>query len=224
MRLLIADDSLIARTGLTTILTGLRHEIVGYAERAEQVLPLVARTLPDLVVMDIHMPPTLTDEGIRLAAAIRDRHPRVAVLVVSQDVEPAYAGTLLSTGVKRVGYLLKDRVFTPRVLQEAMNQIVAGGTAIEEELVAQLLRRPGDAALDTLTARELDVLKLMAQGLTDQGIAERLGVGRETVSSHVKQIFHKLGLPRAATDNRRVQAVLEYIRRRPGSDPPLPSR
>jgi DNA-binding NarL/FixJ family response regulator len=215
MRLLIADDSFIEGTGLTTLLTGMGHQVLGTAVRAEQVLPMVARTMPDLVVMDIRMPPTNTDEGIRLTAAIRDRHPSIAVLVLSKYVEPSYAATLLAGGVTRIGYLLKDNVSRPAVLQDAMTRIVAGGTAIEEELVAQLLRRPGDAALDSLTAREVEVLKLMAQGLSDRGIADRLGVSTATVSTHGQQTFYKLGLPKAKSDNRRVQAVLEYIRRTP---------
>lgn len=215
MRTVIADDLLIHSAGITELLKRMGHEVVGTAVRAEQVLPLVARTLPDLVVMDIRMPPTGTDEGIRLTATIRERHPRVAVLVLSEHVEPSYAATLLARGVQRIGYLKKENVSRPAVLQEAMTLIAEGGTAIEEELIAELLRRPGDAAIASLTQRETDVLKLMAQGLSDQGVADRLGVSKATVRTHAQKVFDNLGLPQTAHDNRRVQAVIAYLRRTP---------
>jgi DNA-binding NarL/FixJ family response regulator len=214
MRLIIAEDALLVREGLTRLLAGLGHQVVATATRAEQVLSLVARHLPDVVIMDIRMPPTQTDEGIRLALAVRERHPAVAVLVLSQYSEPAYAATLLDAGTGKVGYLLKDRLLDRHVLNEAIRRLSAGGVVIEPLLVGDLLRRPrAEDPVGSLTDRERDVLALMAEGLSDRGIAERLSVSTTTVGTHIQSLFRKLELPRQPTDNRRVAAVLAYLRR-----------
>jgi DNA-binding NarL/FixJ family response regulator len=210
---MLADDSLLVREGLARVLTRLAHQVVATASHADQVLGLVNRHRPDAIVMDIRMPPTHTDEGLRLTAKIRERHPLIAVLVLSQYVEPAYAATLLEEGGARVGYLLKDSVFAPATVDEALRRLHEGGTVLDPDLVRHLIRTPrSDDPLGRLTSREIDVLALMAQGLSDRGIAERLHLSQPTVSTHSQNLFRKLDLPNDPTDNRRVNAVLRYLR------------
>ncbi|GII63996.1 DNA-binding response regulator [Sphaerisporangium krabiense] len=212
MRLIIAEDSLLAREGLNRLLGGLGHQVVATATRAEQVLGLVARHAPDAVVLDIRLPPTFTDEGLRLAAAIRRRHPRVAVLILSHYLENSYAAALLENGAARLGYLLKERLLDAAMLDEVLRRLHGGGTAVDPDVVAHLLapRREHDA-LARLTGRERDVLALMAQGLSDRGIADRLALSVTTVGTHTHNVFRKLGIGDAPASNRRVNAVLAYL-------------
>ncbi|GGK70157.1 DNA-binding response regulator [Sphaerisporangium melleum] len=217
MRLIIADDSLLVREGLARVLTALGHEVVAAACRAEQVLGLVARHRPDLVILDVRLPPTLTDEGLRLAAAIQRRHAGVPVLILSHYVESSYVTALLDSARAGVGYLLKDRVTDPDMLDEVLAHLRRGGNAVDPEVVAHLLAapRPADPLL-LLSEREREVLALMAQGLSDRGIAERLTVAVTTVGTHIRSIFHKLGLVEEPSSNRRVTAVLTYLTGRDG--------
>jgi DNA-binding NarL/FixJ family response regulator len=213
MRLVIAEDSLLVRQGLTALLAGLGHQVCGVAVRAEQVAPLVARARPEIVVLDVRLPPTFTDEGIRLATRIRERYPRIGVLVLAQHVEPAFAD-LLARSSPRVGYLLKDRVFAASDLDAALRHIHDGGTVIDEDLVAELMAARGvDHSLDSLTERERDVLALMARGLSDRGIAEHLSVSPATVDTHVRSVYRKALVSDDPSGNKRVNAVLAYLRR-----------
>jgi DNA-binding NarL/FixJ family response regulator len=174
---------------------------------------LVEREQPDAAIIDIRLPPTHSDEGLRAATEIRARFPSVALLVVSQYVEAEYALRLIAGDERRVGYLLKDRILEPRQLTDAIRRIVEDEVVVDPALVAQLLGRQRlPDPLDELTARERDVLALMAEGLTDRGIATRLFVTPKTVETHIRHIFSKLDLPETALDNKRVHAVLTYLR------------
>lgn len=215
LRVLVVEDSLLVREGIIRLLGTRGHDVVATATRAEQVLGQAARHRPELVLMDIRLPPTFTDEGIRLSVAVRDRLPRTAVLVLSQYAEPAHATTLLQHDPRAVGYLLKDRILDAGVLDAAIDRVVAGETVIDPAVVAGLVGRSRPASpLDELTGRERDTLALMAEGLSDRGIAERLGVSATTVGTHVQAVFRKLRLPGSSGDNRRVLAVLTYLRER----------
>jgi DNA-binding NarL/FixJ family response regulator len=211
MRVAVADDSPIVRGGVSRLLAEAGIEVCAEAEDATELLEAVERTLPDVVVADIRMPPTFTDEGLRAAAEIRSRHPEVAVLVLSQYVDSDYALTLLRGG-ERCGYLLKERITRGDDLVLAVERLARGETVVDRDLVEQLVdrnRRPDPLA--ELTGRERDVLALMAEGLTDRGIAERLWLSPKTVESHVRHILQKLGLPEHHSRNRRVEAVLAYL-------------
>ena len=213
MRVVIADDSLLVREGLLRLFGHLGWEVSGTAVRAEQVLSMVARSRPDVVLLDVRMPPTFTDEGVRLAEVIRERHPAVAVLVLSQAVEPAVAAVLMRDGGHKIGYLLKDRLFDAGLLDEALGRLVAGETVLDADLVELSIGRAGaGSSLQELTQRERDVLALMAQGLSDRGIADRLSVAMPTVDTHVRNVYRKLSIPAGEADNRRVSAVLTYLR------------
>jgi DNA-binding NarL/FixJ family response regulator len=168
---------------------------------------------PDLAIVDIRMPPTHSDEGLRAAQEIRERHPRTAVLVLSQYVESGYALELLADSAEGVGYLLKDRVSDVKDFAAAAKRVASGGTALDPEVVSRLVgRRKGTGPLDELSAREREVLELMAEGRSNQGIAERLVVTERAVEKHITSIFGKLNLPAAPADHRRVLAVLAYLR------------
>jgi DNA-binding NarL/FixJ family response regulator len=213
MRLVIAEDSLIFREGLTKVLEDRGHQVLATAAHADQVLAMVARHHPDVLLMDIRMPPTHTDEGLRLAVTVHTRHPTVGVLVLSQYEAASYAANLLDGGAKRTGYLLKDTVLDATILEEALHRVHSGGTVIDPALVSQLMNvRRQDDPLDLLTARERDVLALMAQGLSDRGIADRLHVSVTTVGTHTQHLFRKLALTEDPVGNRRVTAVLRYLR------------
>jgi DNA-binding NarL/FixJ family response regulator len=213
VRLAIAEDSLLVREGLVRILRDAGFDVVGEAATAEDLLALVERERPDAALVDIRLPPTYGDEGLRAAAEIRMRMPAVALLVLPQYVEAEYALRLLEGSERSVGYLLKDSVLDADQLTEAITRIVAGGVVVDPALVAQLLdRRRRADPLDELTSREREVLSLMAEGLTDRGIAERLYVTPKTVETHIRHIFQKLSLPESALDNKRVHAVLTYLR------------
>jgi DNA-binding NarL/FixJ family response regulator len=212
MRVILADDLLLIREGLTRLLEGLGHYVLAQVDRPEPLLTEVAQHQPDIVLIDIKMPPTYTDEGLRAAAAVRRQHESVGVLVLSQYVVADYATELLEQAPTRAGYLLKDRLLDAHTLDDALRRIAAGETVIDPELVRVLLQSANRAGpLATLSTRENQVLDLMAQGLSDRGIAERLVISLNTVGTHIQRIFTKLGLPRTANDNRRVHATLTWL-------------
>jgi DNA-binding NarL/FixJ family response regulator len=213
LRLAIAEDSLLVREGLVRILRDAGFEVVGDVATVDELVTLVEGEHPDAALIDIRLPPTHTDEGLRAAAEIRRRSPSIALLVLSQYVEAEYALRLLEGDERGVGYLLKDRILEVQQLTEAITRVVLGGVVVDPELVAQLLERRRRAdPLDELTSREREVLSLMAEGLTDRGIAQRLYVTPKTVETHSRHIFQKLSLPESALDNKRVHAVLTYLR------------
>jgi DNA-binding NarL/FixJ family response regulator len=213
MRVVIADDAALLREGMARLLAEAGLEVGGEAGDAAELLALVEREQPDVAIVDIRMPPSHTDEGLVAAAAIRRRFPDVGVLVLSQYVEPGYAMQLVDGGGGGCGYLLKDRIMHASELVAAVERVAAGETVVDPELVQQLLaRRRSPHPLDTLSEREREVLGLVAEGLTDRGIAERLWLTPRTVETHVRHILMKLDLPAGASNNRRVQAVLAYLR------------
>ena len=212
MRIVIAEDSVLLREGLIRLLVDAGEEVVGTAGDADEALAAIEALRPDIAVLDVRMPPTHTDEGLRAALSVRSRWPRVAVLVLSQWVEERYAAELLAGTTAGVGYLLKDRVADVRDFVEAVRRVGTGGTALDPEVVSQLLatsrrRNP----LEALTPRETDVLKLMAEGRSNSAIAAALVVSDGAVEKHVSNIFMKLDLPPADSDHRRVLAVLRYL-------------
>jgi len=213
VRVTIADDSVLLREGLTRILAERGFEVVAAAADGEELLRAVELDPPDVALLDIRMPPTHTDEGIEAAREIRRRFPAVAVIVLSQYVDADYALRLLDGGESRSGYLLKDRIMDADELVTAVRRVADGETVVDRELVAGLLGRPrSEAPLEGLTDREREVLGLMAEGLTDRGIAARLWVTPKTVETHVRHILRKLDLPEGTAHNRRVHAVLAYLR------------
>jgi DNA-binding NarL/FixJ family response regulator len=213
VRVVIADDTALLRQGLVRLLRDAGIEICGECGDAEALLRLVEDARPDVAIVDIRMPPTHTDEGLVAAAAIRERHRDVGVLVLSQYVEASYALRLVEGADGRCGYLLKDRVTDAAELVDALERVAAGEVVVDRELVEQLLaRRRSPDPLEELTAREREVLRLMAEGLTDRGIAERLWVTPKTVETHIRHILRKLDLPSGAAHNRRVHAVLAHLR------------
>lgn len=215
MRVVLADDSVILREGLARLLGEQGFDVVGQVGTAPALLAAVARLEPDVAIVDIRMPPSHTDEGLVAAEDLRLRHPAVGVLVLSQYVEAEYAVRLLERGEQGAGYLLKDQVLDVRQIAEAVRRVGEGGSVVDAALVAQLVERPRDnGGLAKLTERERDVLELIAQGLSDRGIGERLFVTTKTVETHVRHIFAKLDLPRGTAENRRVHAVLAFLRER----------
>jgi len=211
MRVVLAEDSVLLRAGLTKLLTDGGFEVVAAVPDADRLLAAVDEHRPDVVVVDVRMPPTHTDEGIRAALVIRRQHPKIAVCVLSQYVEERYATDLLSVDTAGVGYLLKDRVAQVSDFLDALRRVAAGGTALDPEVVAQLLVRRRDDPMERLTPREQDVLRLMAEGRSNNGITEALRVSHSAVEKYVSNIFAKLDLPPTDTDHRRVLAVLKYL-------------
>ena len=217
MRVVIAEDSVILRDGLTHLLTLRGHEVAAAVGDGAGLLEAAARHRPDVVVADIRMPPTFTDEGIRAALALRARDPGVGILVFSQYVESGFAARLLGGGAQGIGYLLKDRVADVSEFVEALGRVAAGGTALDPEIVTSMLRPHRDRGLASLTPRERDVLALMAEGRSNGAIARTLTVSDGAVEKHIGNVFGKLGLtsePGAADEHRRVMAVLRYLRER----------
>ena len=213
MRVVVADDVMLTREGIVRLLEDAGLEVVAQAEDAGGLLRHVRGTRPDAVVVDIRMPPTHTDEGLAAAQEIRETYPDVAVLVLSEHVEPAYAMRLLEEHPERVGYLLKERVFDVVVLVDALRRLADGETVVDPTIVSRLLgRRRRVDPLESLTPREREVLGLIAEGLTNKGIAARLFVTQRTVEAHVKEIFLELGLDASPDSHRRVLAVLAYLR------------
>ena len=212
MRIVIAEDAAVIRAGLAEILTDRGHEIVAAVGDAEALKDAVAASQPDVAIVDVRMPPGHTDEGLRAAIAIRRDHPGVGILVFSQYIETRYAADLLATGSGGIGYLLKDRVANVAEFTDAITRIAAGGTALDPEVVSGLLSASRHVStLSTLTAREHDVLALMAEGRSNSAIADRIIVSERAVEKHISNIFTKLGLPPSDSDHRRVLAVLAYL-------------
>ena len=213
MRIVVADDAVILREGLALLLRQAGFEVVGPAADAEGLYLMVEYHRPDVVIVDIRMPPTYTDDGLQAARTIRRRWPGTGILVLSQYVRPAYALELLSDGAGGVGYLLKERVSDLRELSSAIERIAAGGSVLDPKVVEQLVGRPrhGTDQLGQLTWRERQVLALMAEGRSNKAIAEQLVVTEHTVEKHVKNIFATLGLPPSAEEHRRVMAVLTFL-------------
>jgi DNA-binding NarL/FixJ family response regulator len=215
VRIVIAEDSVLLRDGLIRMLSDHGHEIVGSVEDAVGLVDLVESESPDLVVLDVRMPPTHTDEGIRAALELRARRPDLPVLVLSQYVEENYASELLSGDLSGVAYVLKDRVTEVGEFLETVDRIADGGTAIDPEVVSQLLARTRrQEPLSDLSPREREVLGLMAEGRSNGAIASALFITERAVEKHVKSIFQKLRLPPAETDHRRVLAVVRYLEAR----------
>jgi DNA-binding NarL/FixJ family response regulator len=213
MRVVVADDAVILREGLARLLQEAGFEVVGLASDADELCALVERTQPDVAIVDIRMPPTHTDEGLRAAKLIRGRWPQVGILVLSQYVQARYAVELLAGGTERVGYMLKDRVSDLEELSASVRRIGDGGSVLDPAVVAQLVgqRRKGNTPLEDLTERELDVLALMAEGRSNKAIAERLFITEHTVEKHVRNIFATLRLPQSDDDHRRVLAVVTFL-------------
>ena len=213
MRIVIAEDSVLLRRGAVRLLEDAGFEVVGEAGDAEELLRKVRAHRPDVAVVDIRMPPTHLDEGLRAAQVIRDELPGVGVLMLSQYVEERFVSALLEHGAAGVGYLLKDRVADVDRLTDAIRQVAAGGSVLDPEVIAHMLGRRGeDGPIETLTGREREVLGMMAEGRTNRAIAGRLHLSERGVERHVTAIFSKLDLPTTDQDHRRVLAVLAYLR------------
>lgn len=212
MRIVIGEDSALFREGLASLLIDAGHEVVGKAPDATELLGAVDREKPDLAIVDIRMPPDRTDDGARAARALRESYPTLGIVLLSQHLETRHSVELASGGY--FGYLLKDRVFDVDDFLDALRRVASGGSALDPEVVARLLRpaRPGDP-LASLTARESEVLALMAEGRTNKGIAQRLWLTDRTVETHVSSILAKLGLADTPEDHRRVLAVLAWLDR-----------
>lgn len=214
LRVVVAEDSMLIREGLARLLTEAGFEVVGKAGSAEELLLKVRSYAPDVAITDIRMPPTQTDEGLRAAQEIREKHPRTGVLVLSQHVEPRYAMRLLADSAEGLGYLLKDRVVDLDEFASAIRRIASGGSALDTTVIAQLMgRQRPDNPLHELSPREREVLEQMAQGRSNQAIAEQLYVTVASVEKHVTSIFSKLGLSASGADHRRVLAVLRFLDR-----------
>jgi DNA-binding NarL/FixJ family response regulator len=212
MRIVVADDSVLLREGMVRLLVEAGFEVVGQAGDAEDLLRKVRAHKPDLAMVDVRMPPTHTDEGLRAAREIRAELPGVGVLMLSQYVEEAYARELLADDAAGLGYLLKDRISDVEVLVDALNRISAGGSALDPEVVSRMLgRQRRDDPLESLTPREREVLALMAEGRSNSAIAEHMVVTERAVEKHVTSIFGKLDLPPKPDDHRRVLAVLAFL-------------
>jgi DNA-binding NarL/FixJ family response regulator len=213
VRVVVADDAVILREGLERLLTEAGFEVVGLAADADELFGLVEEHRPDVAIVDIRMPPTHTDEGLRAAREIRSRWPGTGVLVLSQHVRASYALELLADGSEGVGYLLKDRVADLAELSASVKRVATGGSALDPIVVEQLVGRPrgGDSLLEQLTDREREVLALMAEGRSNKAIAQRLFVTEHTVEKHVKSIFGTLRLPPSPDDHRRVLAVVTFL-------------
>jgi len=213
MRVVVGEDQPIMRVGVVHILEGAGFEVVGEAEDAEELLRIVEAEQPDVVITDIQMPPTSTDDGIEAAKAIRSAWPGIGVVVLSQFLEAQYVLALVSEGAEGLGYLLKDRVGDLDLFTDAVRRVANGGSALDPEVVRRMVERPRkESPIDQLTPREREVLGLIAEGLSNQGIARRLVVSVPAVERHVTGIFNKLDLRQTSEDHRRVLAVLEYLR------------
>jgi DNA-binding NarL/FixJ family response regulator len=216
VRVVIAEDHALLRAGIVALLREQEIEVVAEADDGEGLLRVVAGHKPDLAIVDVRLPPTFTDEGVRAAIAARERQPGLAVLILSQYVEPVYTAELLSGGEGGVGYLLKERVGDVRGFVEAVRRVADGGTALDREVVAELVQARGaqgaDERLELLTPRERETLALMAEGRTNAAIARAMVVTPGAVEKHVSNVFAKLDLPATDDDHRRVLAVLAYLR------------
>jgi DNA-binding NarL/FixJ family response regulator/class 3 adenylate cyclase len=213
MRVVVADDSLLLREGVVRVLKDGGFNVIAQAGDGEELVAAVARDVPDVVVTDIRMPPSYTDEGLVATHKIRERFPEVGVLLLSQYVETEFAVELVSAGAARLGYLLKDRVANVQEFTDSVRRVGKGGSVIDPEVVSRLVERPRVASpVDDLSSRERDVLSMMAEGRSNAGIAESLSLSAKSVEGHVRNIFGKLGLVDAPDDHRRVLAVLSYLK------------
>jgi DNA-binding NarL/FixJ family response regulator len=210
MRIVIAEDNALLREGLVMLLQSAGHEVVDHAANGPEIVPMLIKHRPDVAVLDVRLPPSFSDEGLRAAIEARQHLPELPVLVLSQYVEQAFARELLSAGAQGTGYLLKDRVGRVEEFLEALDRVAAGGTALDPEVVSQLMGRR-TSPLDGLTPREREVLELMAQGLDNPTIARQLVITERAVTKHTGNIFRKLDLPPTDSGHRRVLAVLAYI-------------
>ena len=215
MRVVIAEDNALLREGLVAMLRERAIDVVATAEDGDGLVRIVAGHKPDLAIVDVRLPPTFTDEGIRAAIEARARLPGLGILILSQYVEPVYTQELLAAGDGGIGYLLKERVGEVRAFLDAVSRVAAGGTALDREVVAQLMGartvRPGEARLELLTPREREVLELIAEGRTNAAIARAMVITPGAVEKHVSNIFAKLSLPATDDDHRRVLAVLAFL-------------
>jgi DNA-binding NarL/FixJ family response regulator len=212
VRVVIAEDLTLLREGLAALLSECGHEVVATVGDGERLVAAVEEHCPDLALVDVRMPPTQTDEGVKAAVEVRRTHPETAVLILSQYVEERYAAELLEGGGRGVGYLLKDRIADVETFLGAIDRVACGGTVIDPEVIAQLLvRQQRDNPLDRLTPRETEVLALMAEGHTNASIVERLDISHSAVEKHVRKVFAKLSLTDDDQHHRRVLAVLTYL-------------
>ena len=211
MRIVIAEDNALLRDGITMLVGSAGHEVVGSAVNGPEIVPTVIRQRPDIAVLDVRMPPSFTDEGLRAALEIRAQMPGLPILVLSQYVEQAFARELLAAGAEATGYLLKDRVGRVEEFLDAIDRVAAGGTALDPEVVSSLMGRRS-SPLDALTPREREVLELMAQGLDNPAIARQMVITERAVTKHAGNIFRKLDLPLTDSGHRRVLAVLAYLK------------
>jgi DNA-binding NarL/FixJ family response regulator len=213
VRVVIADDNLLMREGIASLLRRAEIEVVGEAGDAAELLRAVEEHAPDAAIVDVRMPPTHTDEGLRAAQEIRARHPRTGIVILSQTVEAGTALQILAERPEGLGYLLKDRVTDVADFAGTLRRVAAGGCALDAQVVTQLLASPPDGGrLATLSPRERDVLALVAEGRSNKGTGDRLGVTERAVQKHVTSIFDKLELEAGESDNRRILAVLSYLR------------
>jgi DNA-binding NarL/FixJ family response regulator len=213
MRVVLADDTMLLREGVAMLLGEAGFDVAGQAGTAEDLIVAVGEHKPEVAIVDLRMPPTHTDEGLQAALAIRAKHPKVGVLVLSQHADIGLAMKLLDGGAEGVGYMLKDRVSDLEDFADAIRRVAAGGSALDPTIVSQLLSKRREAGpLDDVTAREREVLELMAEGRSNQGIADRLEISERGVQKHVTSIFEKLGIPAGTDDHRRVLAVLTFLR------------
>jgi DNA-binding NarL/FixJ family response regulator len=210
MRIVIAEDLRLLRDGIASLLADDGHEVVAAVGDGEALLEALEEHEPDLAIVDVRMPPTQTDEGVRAAVEARRRRPDAAILILSQYVEERYASEVLSSGARGIGYLLKDRVADAREFVAAATRVAAGGTVIDPEVVSQLIGRR-QRPIDALTPREREVLALMAEGHSNSSIVEKLEISQSAVEKHVRKVFTKLGLPETEHHHRRVLAVLTYL-------------
>jgi DNA-binding NarL/FixJ family response regulator len=213
LRVVVADDAALFREGVARVLADAGFEVVAKVGDARELLARVHADPPDVVVVDIRMPPTHTTEGLDAARALGESHPGIGVLVLSAHIEPHYAVQLIESGARGAGYLLKERVADVEELGEAVRRVAAGGLVVDPAVVALLVgRRRKHSPLDDLTAREREVLEVMAEGRSNQAICQRLHLSPKTVEAYVRAVFTKLGLHQGSDDNRRVLAVLAYLR------------
>ncbi len=212
MRIVIADDSALMREGIVAFLRRAAFDVVAQAASGEELLREVEEHVPDMAIIDIRMPPTFTDEGLRAAHEIRERFPEIGIVILSQHVETGTATRLLAESPGRLGYLLKDRVGDIDEFAASLRSVAAGGSALDPQIVDRLLaRRRDDGPLASLSAREREVLELVAEGRSNKAIGDRLGLSQRGVQKHVTAVFAKLGLAADDDDNRRILAVLEYL-------------
>jgi DNA-binding NarL/FixJ family response regulator len=213
VRVVIADDSILVREGIAALLTRAGVDVVAQTESPEELLRAIDAHLPDVAIVDVRMPPTQTDEGLRAAYEIRARHPQIGIVILSQHVEVGIATRLLAETPEHLGYLLKDRVGNAEAFVGALHRVADGGSALDPEVVSGLFARPReDGPLQTLTDREREVLERIAEGLSNQAIAAEMDITLRSVEKYVSSVFTKLGLPATGHEHRRVLAVLQFLR------------